>query len=100
VRNLLFRWFSCEQQIPHQQTTRVRDDKSDFFRSLLKALNSASRGAKFKIIVVIIESAQMDIAANHFAAQYEPNGVNSSADLHLKGALQKRSCESALESLS
>jgi hypothetical protein len=35
VRNLLFPWFSCEQQIPHPQTTRVRDDKSDFFRSLL-----------------------------------------------------------------
>jgi hypothetical protein len=35
VRNLLFLWFSCEQQIPHPQTTRVRDDKSDFFRSLL-----------------------------------------------------------------
>ena len=34
VRNLLFPWFSCEQQIPHPQTTRVRDDKSDFFRSL------------------------------------------------------------------
>ena len=34
-RNLLFPWFSCEQQIPHPQTTRVRDDKSDFFRSLL-----------------------------------------------------------------
>jgi hypothetical protein len=33
VRNLLFPWFSCEQQIPHP--TRVRDDKSDFFRSLL-----------------------------------------------------------------
>jgi hypothetical protein len=35
VRNLLFPWFSCEQQIPHPQTTRVRDDKSDFFPSLL-----------------------------------------------------------------
>jgi len=35
VRNLLFLWFPCEQQIPHPQTTRVRDDKSDFFRSLL-----------------------------------------------------------------
>jgi hypothetical protein len=35
VRNLLFPWFPCEQQIPHPQTTRVRDDKSDFFRSLL-----------------------------------------------------------------
>jgi len=35
VRNLLFPWLSCEQQIPHPQTTRVRDDKSDCFRSLL-----------------------------------------------------------------
>jgi hypothetical protein len=35
VTNLLFPWLSCEQQIPHPQTTRVRDDKSDSFRSLL-----------------------------------------------------------------
>ena len=35
VRDLLFPWFSCEQQIPHPQTTRVRDDKSEFFRSPL-----------------------------------------------------------------
>jgi hypothetical protein len=35
VRNLLFPRFPCGQQIPHPQTTRVRDDKSDFFRSLL-----------------------------------------------------------------
>jgi hypothetical protein len=38
VRNLLFPWFYCEQQIPHPQTTRVRDDKSDFFRSPLDPL--------------------------------------------------------------
>jgi hypothetical protein len=30
VRNLLFPWLSCEQQIPHPQTTRVRDDKRAF----------------------------------------------------------------------
>jgi hypothetical protein len=36
VRNLLFPWFPYGQQIPHPQTTRVRDDKSNFFRSLLK----------------------------------------------------------------
>jgi hypothetical protein len=36
VKNLLFPWFSCEQQIPHPQTTRVRDDKSHFFRSLIR----------------------------------------------------------------
>jgi hypothetical protein len=35
VRNLLFPRFSWEQQIPQPQTTRIRDDKSDFFRSLL-----------------------------------------------------------------
>src|SRR5258708_4543884 len=35
VRNLLFPWPSCEQQIPHPQTTRVREDKRAFFRSLL-----------------------------------------------------------------
>ncbi len=37
VRNLLFPWLSCEQQISHPQTTRVRDDKRAFFRSLLEA---------------------------------------------------------------
>jgi hypothetical protein len=36
MRNLLLPWFSCEQQIPHPQTTRVRDDKSGLFRSLLR----------------------------------------------------------------
>ena len=36
MRNLLFPWLSCEQQIPHPQTTRVRDDKRAFFRSLLE----------------------------------------------------------------
>jgi hypothetical protein len=36
VRNLLFPWLSCEQQIPHLQTTRVRDDRRAFFRSLLE----------------------------------------------------------------
>src|ERR1700746_2441438 len=35
ARNLLFPWLSCEPQIPHPQTTRVRDDKRAFFRSLL-----------------------------------------------------------------
>jgi hypothetical protein len=53
-------------------------------------------GVKSKIKVVIMKQAQMDIAANHFTAQDRHNGVHSSADLHLKGALQKRSCESAL----
>jgi hypothetical protein len=56
VRNLLFPWFSCEQQIPHPQTTRVRDDKSDFFRSLLvrywrsprPILRDASEEASFR----------------------------------------------------
>ena len=33
VRNLLFPWPFCEQQIPHPQT-RVRDDNRGFFRSL------------------------------------------------------------------
>jgi hypothetical protein len=42
VRNLLFPWFSCEQQIPHPQTTRVRDDKSDFFLRLLGLRKDAS----------------------------------------------------------
>jgi hypothetical protein len=41
--------------------------------------------------VVMPKPAQMDIAAHHFTTQYEHNGVHSSADLHLKGALQKRS---------
>jgi hypothetical protein len=46
---------------------------------------------KSKVEVVMLEPAQMDIAAHHFTAQYGHNGVHSSADLHLKGALQKRS---------
>jgi hypothetical protein len=35
ARNLLFPWLFCEKQIPHPQTTRVRDDRCAFFRSLL-----------------------------------------------------------------
>jgi hypothetical protein len=57
---------------------------------------SHRRGVKSKIKVVMMKPAQMDIAAHHFTAQNQHNGVNPSADLHLKGALQKRSCESAL----
>jgi hypothetical protein len=62
-----------------------------FFRNLLEALHSPPRGVKSKIKVVMLKPAQMDIATHHFTAQYGHNGVHSSADLHLKGALQKRS---------
>src|SRR5258708_36618976 len=41
--NLLFPWRSCEQQIPHPQTTRVRDDKRAFFRSLLGISHACAR---------------------------------------------------------
>jgi hypothetical protein len=41
--------------------------------------------------VVIVKSANMDIALDHFKPQAGPNGVASSADLHLEGALHKRS---------
>ena len=42
VRNLLFPWLSCEQQIPHPQTTRVRDDKRAFLRGLSGNSNCAA----------------------------------------------------------
>jgi len=41
--------------------------------------------------VVIVKSANMDIALDHFKPQAGPNGVALSADLHLEGALDKRS---------
>jgi len=41
----------------------------------------------------------MGIAADHFNPQDEHNGVALSADLHLKGALHKRSREPSSERL-
>ena len=36
VRNQVFPWPFCEQQIPHPETTRIRDDKRGFFRRLTR----------------------------------------------------------------
>jgi len=62
LRNLLFPWFSCEQQIPHPKTTRVRDDKSDFFRSLLVVLGGFFFGVGDEFFVGAFEVVDFAVA--------------------------------------
>jgi hypothetical protein len=49
--------------------------------------------------VVIYRLSRMDLVADHFNPQDEHNGVALSADLHLAGALHKRSREPSSERL-
>src|SRR5260370_38380748 len=45
VRNLLFPRLFCEKQIPHPQTTRVRDDKCASVRRLFRRAATAAEPA-------------------------------------------------------
>ncbi len=66
VRNLLFPWFPCEQQIPHPQTTRVRDDKSDFFRSLLGCDHAQVRFVNLGLAVDLFSHSSTSVQIDRF----------------------------------
>ena len=53
---------AVEQQVPHPQTTRVRDDKSDFFRSLLVVLGGFFFGVGDEFFVGAFEVVDFAVA--------------------------------------
>jgi hypothetical protein len=61
------------------------------YRESDEALDFLSVPCDSRSEVVILKLSHMDIAPDHFQGQAVHNGVASSADLHLKGALHKRS---------
>ena len=94
VRNLFFSWFSCEQQIPHPQTTRVRDDKSDFFRSLLENLGVEARRHRGSMAASSpVASAPSTLTVNPSFLRASPSSLRASKSF---GATGKRAALFAL----